>query len=77
MMLLNLDEKKLAKECNRLEGCRVWHSIRRFTMKKFINSLPKLSRIRQTIRNSRSMKSVFGLDESMQHDTCLLQNVYA
>ena len=33
-------------------------------MKKFIDSLPKLMRIRQTRRNSGSVKSMFGLNES-------------
>jgi hypothetical protein len=40
-------------------------------MKKFINSLPKLTMIRQTRINSRSTKSAFCLIE--QYDTSSLQ----
>jgi hypothetical protein len=34
-------------------------------MKKFINSLPKFTRVRQSRRNNRSMKSAFGLNDSI------------
>jgi hypothetical protein len=39
-------------------------------MKKSINSLPKFMRIRQTTRNSRSMKRAFGLNGSSMIPVC-------